>query len=73
VGEDNLGHRLLGYASNLQNDVHGRKNIRHLLTLDSDGSLGWNWGDVGLLYFTLREDYLQQHKFDRTRFEMQCC
>lgn len=72
--EDNgLSHRLLGYASSLQRDVHGRKTIRHLLTLDSDSSPGWMWGDAGLLYFTIRDDYLQQHRFDRVRFEMQCC
>jgi uncharacterized protein YwqG len=73
MGRDDLGHRLLGYASVLQNDVHGRKNVRHLLTIDSDHRPDWMWGDSGLLYFTIREDHLQQHKFENVRFEMQCC
>lgn len=70
--EPGMGHRLLGYAHPCQNDVYGQKGIRHLLTIDSDDAPGWMWGDAGLLYFTMAEADLQQHKFDRVRMEMQC-
>jgi uncharacterized protein (TIGR02996 family) len=71
--EGSLGNRLLGYASSLQNDVHNRKKVRHLLTIDSDDRPGWMWGDSGLLYFTIAEEHLRATRFDRVRFEMQCC
>ncbi len=68
-----LGHRILGYAPSLQNDVHRRKEMRHLLTIDSDDNPDWMWGDGGLLYFTINEEYLKAGQFDRVRCEMQCC
>jgi uncharacterized protein (TIGR02996 family) len=71
--EGSLGNRLLGYASSLQNDVYNRKKVRHFLTVDSDDKPGWMWGDTGLLYFTIAEEHLRDNRFDRIRFEMQCC
>jgi uncharacterized protein (TIGR02996 family) len=68
-----LGHRLLGYPCVLQNDVLARKTNRHLLTIDSDDKPGWMWGDAGLLYFTISNQNLKARRFDRVRFEMQCC
>ncbi|MBA4063379.1 MAG: hypothetical protein C0501_06635 [Isosphaera sp.] len=47
--------------------------MRHLLTLDSDDGPGWMWSDAGLLYFTIREEDLRAGRFDRVRFDMQCC
>jgi hypothetical protein len=67
-----LGHSLLGYAHALQNDVHQKLSVRHLLTIDSDDAPGWMWGDVGLLYFMIDEDDLRNGRFDRVTVEMQC-
>jgi uncharacterized protein (TIGR02996 family) len=68
-----LGHSLLGYAHALQNDVHQKLSVRHLLTIDSDDAPGWMWGDTGLLYFMIDEDDLRNGRFDRVTVEMQCC
>ncbi len=73
LAEPGLGHRLLGYAHSLQNDVHGSKSFRHLLTIDSEDATGWGWGDTGLLYFTIQQNHLERHQFDQVEFEMQCC
>lgn len=70
---DRLGHRILGYPHPLQNDVLGRKTNRHLLSIDSDDGPDWMWGDAGLLYFTMSEENLKAGKFDKVKFEMQCC
>jgi uncharacterized protein (TIGR02996 family) len=66
------GHTLLGYPAPIQNDVLGKKTVRHLLTICSDDDAGWMWGDGGSLYFTITEDDLRKHRFDRVRLEMQC-
>ena len=68
-----LGHRLLGYPDPLQRDMLEKKTMRHLLTIDSDDKPGWMWGDTGLLYFTISESNLRSQRFDRVRFEFQCC
>ena len=73
LGDSNLDHRILGYASSLQDDVHGRKDVRHLLTIDTDDNPGWIWGDTGLLYFTMRDEDLQRHRFDRVKLTFQEC
>jgi uncharacterized protein (TIGR02996 family) len=55
------GPRLLGYPQPIQNDVLTGKDDRHLLTVAP--------GNV--FYFTIKEEDLRQHRFDRTGFEMQ--
>jgi hypothetical protein len=45
---------------------------RLLLQLDSDDELGWCWGDVGTLYFWIREDDLRARRFDRVWLQLQC-
>ncbi|MCE9564399.1 MAG: DUF1963 domain-containing protein [Planctomycetes bacterium] len=64
-------HRVLGYPVSIQNDSLGKKTMRHLLTLDTDDTAGWGWGDGGSLYFTMSEGDLKAHRFDRVQMEMQ--
>jgi hypothetical protein len=45
---------------------------RLLLQLDSDDELGWCWGDMGTLYFWIREDDLRARRFDRVWLQLQC-
>ncbi len=61
LSPEHLEHRLLGHAQPIHNDVLAGKDERHLLTVDI--------GNV--LYFTIREDDLRQHRFDRTGFEFE--
>jgi uncharacterized protein YwqG len=43
-----------------------------LLQLDSDDDLGMMWGDVGRLYFWIRESSLQSKRFDEAWTILQC-
>jgi uncharacterized protein YwqG len=43
-----------------------------LLQVDSDESLGMQWGDVGTLYFLVRPEVLQERTFERTWLVAQC-
>jgi uncharacterized protein YwqG len=45
---------------------------RLLLQLDSDEEAGFCWGDVGKLYFWIREDDLRAHNFDDVWVQLQC-
>lgn len=63
------GDHLLGYPHPLRDDVLGKKTVRHLLTLGDYDEWGWTDGDV--LYFTIAEADLKQHRFDRVRFHLE--
>jgi uncharacterized protein YwqG len=43
-----------------------------LFQMDSDDDLDAVWGDLGMLYFCIRKDDLEQKRFDRTQMIMQC-
>lgn len=43
-----------------------------LFQLDSDDEAGMMWGDVGMLYFLVRESDLRDWRFDRGRMVFQC-
>jgi uncharacterized protein YwqG len=44
-----------------------------LFQLDSDKRAGMMWGDAGMLYFWIREEDLNDHRFDRVWMISQCC
>lgn len=50
----------------------GAGDWRLLLQIDSDDDAAMMWGDVGRLYFLIREDDLASSAFDRCWFELQC-
>jgi len=65
------GCRILGYPIPIQDDPLSKKTMRHLLTIDTDDTAGWSWGDGGSLYFKMTEAGLKAHRFDRVQMEMQ--
>jgi uncharacterized protein YwqG len=50
----------------------GSLEWRLLLQLDSDDNAGMMWGDVGRLYFWIRESVLQARNFDEAWMVLQC-
>ena len=50
----------------------GAANWRLLLQLDSDEDAGMMWGDVGRLYFMIREEDLKTLSFNRVWMGMEC-
>jgi len=44
-----------------------------LLQLDTDDDTGWMWGDVGTLYFWVRESDAQRRDFSKVWMVFQCC
>jgi uncharacterized protein YwqG len=53
---------------------YGDEALRWLLLaqIDSDPAGGLTWGDVGILYWLIRDDDLAAGRFDRVRCVMQC-
>jgi uncharacterized protein YwqG len=43
-----------------------------LLQIDSDDALGSVWGDLGRVYFWIRDQDLAARRFDRIWHVMQC-
>lgn len=43
-----------------------------LFQMDSDDDLDAVWGDLGMLYFCIRKEDLEEKRFDRTQMIMQC-
>ncbi len=50
----------------------GAAEWRLLLQLDSDDDLDWMWGDVGRIYFWIRDEDLQARRFEDTWCILQC-
>lgn len=50
----------------------GAADWRLLLQLDSDDDLGTMWGDVGTLYFWIREQDARAQRFENTWLVLQC-
>jgi uncharacterized protein YwqG len=45
---------------------------RHLLQVQSSDDAGMMWGDVGCLYYWIRDDDLRSQRFDRSWMILQC-
>lgn len=43
-----------------------------LFQMDSDDDLDAMWGDMGILYFSIKKEDLEAERFDRTKMIMQC-
>ena len=50
----------------------GAASWQLLLQLDTDDDLGWMWGDVGRLYYTVRQEDLAARDFSRAWMVLQC-
>ena len=62
----------LGGSEGWLRDPGLAKPWRLLLQLDSCEDLGMMWGDMGLVYFWIRQEDLQARRFDRTWVILQC-
>ncbi|MCX6850640.1 MAG: YwqG family protein [Verrucomicrobia bacterium] len=51
----------------------GASEWKLLLQLDTDDDTGWMWGDVGTLYFWMRESDMKAGDFSRAWMVFQCC
>lgn len=51
----------------------GATDWKLLLQVDSDEDAGMMWGDVGCLYFLIREQDLMRQMFDKVWLVFQCC
>jgi uncharacterized protein YwqG len=51
----------------------GAQDWKLLLQLDTDDSIGWMWGDVGMLYFWVREQDAKAADFSKVWMVFQCC
>ncbi|MBL8164081.1 MAG: DUF1963 domain-containing protein [Anaerolineae bacterium] len=64
-------HQLLGYAGPVQSAVT-TADTRLLCQFDSDEGIDMNWGEDGLIYFTLRRSDLENKNFANIYAEIQC-
>lgn len=63
----------VGYESEEALELsHGAKEWRLLLQLDTDDDLGMMWGDVGMLYFWIRESDATNGDFSNVWMVLQC-
>lgn len=51
----------------------GAGDWKLLLQLDTDDDTGWMWGDVGTLYFWIREQDARNRDFGKVWMISQCC
>jgi uncharacterized protein YwqG len=51
----------------------GAADWRLLLQVDSEEAIGMMWGDVGRLYYWIRDEDLRSGNFAATWFVLQCC
>lgn len=62
-----------GYADPRAKELEkNRQQWRLLFQLDSDEAAAMMWGDVGRVYFWIRDEDLRQHRFERTWTILQC-
>lgn len=75
---DGSVHRIGGYPNLVQYRQlefpadAGEANWQLLLQLDSEEDAGMMWGDVGRLYFVIREQDLKSLSFERAWIDWQC-
>jgi uncharacterized protein YwqG len=50
----------------------GERDWLLLLQIDTDDEVGWMWGDVGRIYYWIREDDLHGGRFDKVWLAFQC-
>ena len=62
-----------GYPNQVQ---YGRsepaEDLRLLLQLDSEDEAGMMWGDLGRLYFVIRQEDLKSLHFENVAMDWQC-
>lgn len=73
AAHDGTIHRMGGYPNQVQYRHSGAgDNIQLLLQLDSEDQAGMMWGDLGRLYFTIRQEDLTSLSFQKTGMDWQC-
>lgn len=70
-------HRMGGYPNfvqfrKLESSGPGTGDWLLLLQLDSEDDAGMMWGDLGKLYFTIRERDLRSLSFEHASLDWQC-
>jgi uncharacterized protein YwqG len=62
-----------GYRDSSRSQLEeGAREWRLLLQVDSDDDVGMMWGDVGRIYFWIRDRDLKSRNFDNVWFVLQC-
>jgi uncharacterized protein YwqG len=70
---DGSVHRLGGYPNQVQySKIEPADDWQLLLQLDSEDQAGMMWGDMGKLYFTIRETDLKSLSFEQVGMNWQC-
>ena len=80
-GGDVPAYQLLGYPASVQNDPRyssaddgaGWQDWRLLFSMDGDPNAGSEWGDSGMLYWTIRGADLARGDFSNCRFHFDEC
>lgn len=63
-----------GYEDERRKELEpGAADWQLLLQIDSDDNAGMMWGDVGRIYYWIREQDLQKKNFENVWFSFQCC
>lgn len=67
-----VGRRPTQSREDLDRLAADQREWRLLLQLASDDSLGWMWGDLGNLYWWMREEDIRAGRWDAGWFQLQC-
>lgn len=70
---DNRPHRMGGEFDALQSSPQkGPSSHLTMLHLASDKAMNWMWGDVGIVFFTIRPKDLAEGRFERVSAILEC-
>ena len=76
-GGDQWNGSLLGYDNPIQDsiltDLQDEVLLLQFNSIETDDDYALMFGDCGALYFVISREDLLARRFDKIRFELQCC